>query len=164
MPQNILLQNKLRSFESAAEQETNFLLSIRHQCAADRLRHRLWDQRESIEAVVRHHLHLNRDDVCAVLPPESWIQGGFNICVLVEVNSGGFAKRLVFRCPMPHKLAEDRYPGTIDEKVRCEVATYVWMQEYCADIRIPGLLAFGFRDGSHVRLLSSLLALNGGDI
>ncbi|PNY27307.1 Aminoglycoside phosphotransferase [Tolypocladium capitatum] len=40
---------------------------------------------------------------------------------------------------MPHKLAEHRYPGTIDEK----------MQEYCADIRILSLYAFGFRDGSH---------------
>ncbi|KAH6869234.1 hypothetical protein B0T10DRAFT_418812 [Thelonectria olida] len=149
MPRNILLHNKLRSFESAAEEESNFLLSVRHQCAAESLRHRLWDQRESIEAVVRHHLRLRRDDVCTVLPPESWIQGGFNLCVLVEVDSGGFARRLVFRCPMPHKLAEHRYPGTIDEKVSCEVATYVWMQEYCADIRIPSLFAFGFRDGSH---------------
>ncbi|KND89338.1 hypothetical protein TOPH_06085 [Tolypocladium ophioglossoides CBS 100239] len=116
MPRSILLHNKLHSFESAAEEESNFLLSVRHQCAAESLRHRLWDQRESIKAVVRHHLRLRRDDVCTVLPPESWIQGGFNLCVLVQVDSGGFTRRLVFRCPMPHKLAEHRYPGTIDEK------------------------------------------------
>ncbi|PNY27308.1 Uncharacterized protein TCAP_02767 [Tolypocladium capitatum] len=41
MPRNILLYNKLCSFESAAEEESNFLLSIRHQYAAESLRHRL---------------------------------------------------------------------------------------------------------------------------
>ncbi|EQK99850.1 Protein kinase-like domain protein [Ophiocordyceps sinensis CO18] len=50
---------------------------------------------------------------------------------------------------MAHKLAEDVYAGTIDEKLRSEVATYVWMQEYCAHIRIPALYAFGLKDGSH---------------
>ena len=157
MSRNILLHNKSRSLESAAEEESNFLLSVRHQSAAESLRHRLWDQREPIAALVRHHLRLHRDDVCRVLPPESWIQGGFNLCILVEVDSGSLTRRLVFRCPMPHKLAEHQYPGTIDEKVSCEVATYVWMQEYCADIRIPKLYAFGFGDGSHVRIPSSLL-------
>jgi hypothetical protein len=24
----------------------------------------------------------------------------------------------MFRCPMPHKLAEAKYPGTVDEKLR----------------------------------------------
>ncbi|CAM1502555.1 Fc.00g045390.m01.CDS01 [Cosmosporella sp. VM-42] len=149
MSRNILLGSKLRSLESAAEEESNVLLSVQHQSAAESLRHRLWDQREPIAALVRHHLRLRRDDVCRVLPPDSWIQGGFNLCILVEVDSSGLTRRLVFRCPMPHKLAENQYPGTIDEKVSCEVATYVWMQEYCAGIRIPDLYAFGFGDGSH---------------
>jgi hypothetical protein len=52
---------------------------------------------------------------------------------------------------MPHKLAEDQYPGTVDEKVRCEAASYVWMQEPCSDVRMPHLYAFGLTDGSHVR-------------
>lgn len=155
MPRNILLHNKPRSFESAAEEENNFLLSIQHQCAAEHLRRRLWDQRELIQATVRHHLRLDTDDVCIVLPPESWLQGGFNICVVVEVDSKGLIRRLIFRCPMPHKLAEQRYPGTIDEKVGCEVATYVWMQEHCTDIRIPNLYAFGLADGGHVRCPNS---------
>lgn len=158
MPPHISLHNKPHSFESAAEAETNFLLSVHHQRAAESLRRRLWDQRASIAAVVRHHLRLRRDDVCTVLPPESWLQGGFNICIFIDVDSGGFTRRLVFRCPMPHKLAEHRYPGTIDEKVGCEVGSYVWMQEYCADIRIPSLYAFGLRDGRHVCVPGSLLA------
>ncbi|KAG7149755.1 hypothetical protein HYQ46_001320 [Verticillium longisporum] len=35
----------------------------------------------------------------------------------------------------------------MDEKLRCEVATYVWIEEHCRDIPIPKLHAFGFTDG-----------------
>ncbi|QPG95098.1 hypothetical protein C2857_007660 [Epichloe festucae Fl1] len=55
---------------------------------------------------------------------------------------------------MPHKLAEQQYPGTIDEKVSCEVATYAWMQEHCANIRIPTLYAFGFANAGHFTHIS----------
>ncbi|RDA87045.1 hypothetical protein CP532_3233 [Ophiocordyceps camponoti-leonardi (nom. inval.)] len=148
MPRKIQLNNRLRSIESAAAEETNLLLAIRNQLAAEKLTDWLWGQKESIEAVVRHQLGLRRDEACAVLPVDSWIRGGFNICILVQVNSScGLGRRLVFRCPMPHKLAEDDNPGTVDEKVGCEVAAYVWMQEFCPDVRIPKLYAFGLCDG-----------------
>lgn len=148
MAPRLLYHGRLLSMTSAAEDESNLVLYIRHQRAAETFRRLLWDQRESIVALVRAHLHLRKDDGCVVLPPESWLQGGFNLCVLVEVTVAGSSTSLVFRCPMPHKLAEGQYPGTIDEKVRCEVAAYVWMQEHCSDIRIPSLYAFGFVDGS----------------
>lgn len=54
---------------------------------------------------------------------------------------------------MPHKLAENIYPGTIDEKLSCEVGAYCWMQEKCPDIRIPHLYGFGFSNNRHVRPL-----------
>jgi len=50
----------------------------------------------------------------------------------------------MMRFPMPHKLAEARYPGTVDEKLSCEVGTYVWMQENFPDIPIPHLVVFGY--------------------
>ncbi len=148
----ILLHKRLRTFESAADDEGDFLLAIQHQRAAEDFRQQIGRETEWIAAVVRHHLRLCHDDSCVVLPPDSWIQGGFNLCVLVDVQSRSSSKsrRVVFRCPMPHKLAEQQYPGTIDEKVFCETAAYAWMQDYCADIRIPHLYAFGFADGSQV--------------
>lgn len=143
----------LPTFDSACEDEGNLLLRLHQRAAAESLRPLLWDQRDSIVDLVRQHLRLARCDACVVLPPESWIQGGFNICILVQVTRrGGITKKYIFRCPMPHKLAEDYYPGTIDEKVSCEAASYVWMQEHCAEIRIPHLYAFGFTDGNHVRI------------
>jgi hypothetical protein len=39
----------------------------------------------------------------------------------------------------------------MDEKLGCEIATYIYMEEHCLDIRIPKLFAFGFTDGRQVR-------------
>ncbi|KJZ76347.1 hypothetical protein HIM_04429 [Hirsutella minnesotensis 3608] len=117
-----LLHNKLRSLDSAAREEGNFLLAAQHQSAAESFRRQVWSQKETIAALTRHHLGLHRNDSCTVLPPDTWIQGGFNLCALVEVESGNLKRRVVFRCPMPHKLAERSYPGTINEKVGCEAA------------------------------------------
>ncbi|KAF6787339.1 aminoglycoside phosphotransferase [Colletotrichum sojae] len=79
------------------------------------------------------------------------IMGSFNVCIPVCVKSThnqGAATRLFLRCAMPHKLAESRSPGSVDEKTRCEVATYAWMQRNCPDVRIPYLYGFGLSDGT----------------
>lgn len=89
---------------------------------------------------------LGDGDACAVEARSRWIRSGFNMCVPVEVRPRGTHVRLVFRCAMPHKLAEARYPGVVDEKLRCEIGTYAWMQNWCPDIRIPYLYGFGFSD------------------
>jgi hypothetical protein len=57
------------------------------------------------------------------------------------------------RCPMPHKLAEDRYPRTVDERLSCGVGTYAWMQENSPSVPIPRLFGFGFSNGRHVSLI-----------
>ncbi|KAG9250229.1 uncharacterized protein F5Z01DRAFT_640481 [Emericellopsis atlantica] len=146
------------SITSAGEEESNIILAIRHRRAANKFRQWLWNQREDIAALVRSHLHLPKDDAnyaFEVIPTEYWRQGGFNMCVLVVAMVGGRAtSRFVFRCPLPHKLAESQYPGTMDEKIRCEVASYVWMQEHCRDVRIPALHSFGFSDGSQFTHIS----------
>ena len=72
------------------------------------------------------------------------------MCMLVETKADGVSTKFVSRCAMPHKLAEEHYTGATDEKMACEVGTYVWMQEHCSDIRIPKLHAFGFTQGDQV--------------
>lgn len=124
--------------------ELDYIPAIKHQYTD------LWAQRESIEALVRHHLRLRNEDACTVLDPQVWIQGAFNVCVLVEVVSGGLTTKLVFRCPKPHRLV-----GLVDEKLSSEVGAYVWMQEKCPDVRIPHLFGFGFSDGRQVDKESS---------
>ncbi|TQN69977.1 hypothetical protein CSHISOI_05534 [Colletotrichum shisoi] len=93
---------------------------------------------------------LGRQDRCTVLPQRDWIRGSFNVCVFVEVNPRTTAcRKVVFRCPMPHKLAEAIYPGSIDEKLSCEVGAYAWVEENCPEIRTPHLFGFGFSDNLH---------------
>ncbi|CVK85176.1 uncharacterized protein FMAN_02075 [Fusarium mangiferae] len=154
MARQILFGNQLHTLETAAESERNLLLLYTHQDAAEKFKLELWHQRQAIVNLIRHHLGLPESAICTVLPRESWLQGGFNICVLVDVKRADSSRKLIFRCPMPHKFAESYHPGSIDEKVSCEVATYVWMYEHCPDVRIPNLFAFGFTDSTsfvHIR-------------
>ncbi|KAK4044666.1 hypothetical protein C8A01DRAFT_42574 [Parachaetomium inaequale] len=133
------------TYESALRKAANVISQAAHRAAAEELSRGLWDSRRTIEALVRHHLGLGDGDACAVEPCDRWIRGGFKVCEPVEAAH----RRPIFRCPMPHKLAEARYPGTVDEKLSCEVGTYTWMQDWCPDVRIPHLYGFGFSDRRH---------------
>ncbi|KAI0467909.1 hypothetical protein F4859DRAFT_219128 [Xylaria cf. heliscus] len=138
------------TIESALEEEKNVINWASYGPATERLYQEIWEQRGSVEALVKHHMALGRQDRCVVLPPHRWIRGGFNICVLVDVHSGsGLYQKVVFRFPMPHKLAEARYPGSIDEKLSCEVGAHVWIEQNCPEIRSPHLFGFGLTDGRH---------------
>ncbi|KAF5227862.1 hypothetical protein FAUST_11482 [Fusarium austroamericanum] len=141
---SILFPNSGAMSQEIPESESNLVHKLKHHKAALKFKRELWDKRNSIVALVKHHLRLDADDTCTVLGRKTWMQGIFNICVLVEVTTGNSSKKLIFRCPIPPHAGQ--YPSTMDEKVGCEVATYIWMQQYCPDIRIPNLFAFGFTD------------------
>jgi hypothetical protein len=138
------------TFISAEKKEANIIHQLGYAPAAAELRQVLWEKRREIEAIAKHHLGLGSEPSYTVLEQSTWIQGGFNICVPIEANLGNLSKKLIFRCPMPHKLAENIYPGTVDEKLSCELGAYMWMQDKCPDIRIPHLYGFGFSDSRHV--------------
>lgn len=44
----------------------------------------------------------------------------------------------------------------MEEKLRTEIATYLWLEENCPDVPIPILHAFGLPDGSIVCILISV--------
>jgi hypothetical protein len=151
MPAALELDNGTHiTYESAVKKDVNIINDATYPGARRQLFQKLWDQRATIQALVRHHLRLRDQDACIVKAKNQWIRGSFNVCIPVEVRSASFNKNLIFRCPMPHKLAEAKYPGTIDEKLSCEVGTYVWMQDRCPDIPVPYLYGFGFSDNRHV--------------
>lgn len=165
MPTAIKLDHrKPITYESALKKDANIISQAAHFQAATELYQSLWDQRQTIQALVKHHLRLSNRDICVVNAKDQWIRGSFNICIPIEVQSTRFHKKLIFRCPMPHKLAEAKYPGTVDEKLSSEVGTHVWMQYQCPDIRIPHLYGFGFSDHRHVsyytyRLIAPMLTM-----
>ncbi|KAF4629963.1 hypothetical protein G7Y89_g8178 [Cudoniella acicularis] len=148
MPATLELDNGDHiTYEIARKKDVNIINEATYPGARRQLYQKLLDQRATIQSLVRHHLRLRNEDACIV--EDRWIRGNFNVCIPVKVRSAGFNKNLVFRCPMPHKLAEAKYPGTVDEKLSSEVGTYVWMQEHCPDIPIPRLYGFGFSDNRH---------------
>ena len=70
------------------------------------------------------------------------------MCVPVHVKrwEQQAEKRVMIRFPLPYKIGEEDYPGNAEEKLRCEAATYVWLQQHCPDVPIPRLLGFSFGD------------------
>ncbi|KAK3900359.1 hypothetical protein C8A05DRAFT_45791 [Staphylotrichum tortipilum] len=130
---------------SALNTDDNIISHAAYHVAAKELSQRLWDNRATVKGLVRHHLGLGDSDASVfVAPPGQWIRDSFNVCIPVAIRPG-----LMVRCAMAHKLAEARYPGTIDEKLGCEVGTYAWMQAQCPEVRIPHLYGFGLSDHSH---------------
>ena len=157
MSTTVLLGRRPITLKSALNKDENIIRELAYAAAAVDLSKTLWDNRDTISGLVKHHLGLDAACRCAVAPPNRWIQGSFNICIPVRVSSGPQSgartssapadeQTLIFRCAMPHKIAQ----GAVDEKLSCEVGTYAWMQSHCPEVRIPHLYGFGFSDHRHV--------------
>ena len=139
-------------FDEAVQEEHNMLQRLTYwQKKFDFLSY-LHQQRAKIEALVSSHLGLKRPEDCQLTQPVDWIHGSFNICLPVNVSgwSKHPGKRVIVRFPLPYKTGELEYPGNADEKLRCEAATYVWIEENCPDVPIPRLWGFAFSDGHSV--------------
>lgn len=102
-------------------------------------------RRDQVVQLVSRHLHI---------PPEAfrlgeikeWLHGSFNLCIPVYISQSrpNLPRRVIVRFPLPYKVGEEHRPGNVDEKLRCEAATYVWLQRNCPDVSIPRLIGFGF--------------------
>lgn len=139
------------SLSAAQRNERNILARLRRSQATIQLYQDLWHDRKAIEALVAHHLGVSDPSACTLEPMDTWMKGQFNICMLVRVQTGdGNTVRKIFRCPMPHKLGEQYFPGAVQEKVRAEVAAYVWIEAHCPEIPIPTLHGFGLSIGLEV--------------
>ncbi|KAG6007740.1 hypothetical protein E4U21_005579 [Claviceps maximensis] len=136
------------TYEKAMLIDSNVIHMKQYEAATNKQLRQLVDDKETIIALARHHIGVDSDSLITVNWKGCKI-GSFNICFpLVVERPDAPPINLFFRCAMPHKLGELRSAGAIDEKMRCEVATYAWMQEKCPDIRIPYLYGFGLYDGA----------------
>ncbi|OAL25414.1 hypothetical protein AYO20_10448 [Fonsecaea nubica] len=81
-------------------------------------------------------------------PDEIVKKRGFrNVCIPVYFSPASKKDDVYVRIPLPYKVGERNSPGNVEEKLRCEVASYIWIQQNCPDIPIPALYGFGFPDG-----------------
>ncbi|KAF4977275.1 hypothetical protein FZEAL_6163 [Fusarium zealandicum] len=109
---------------------------------------RLQSQRHLIRTIIAHHLGADPAN-CDVSSPEYWRHGSFNVCVPARVDSPnlGLPIFVMVRFPLPYRVGETTHPGNADEKLRCEAATYAWLQEHCPSVPIPHLYGIGLATG-----------------
>ncbi|TAQ88602.1 hypothetical protein B7494_g3062 [Chlorociboria aeruginascens] len=131
------------TLEDALNEDDNILARIEYPRRKYEFYNYLSAHKAEIEATVSFHLGVNE---CRVSDAKTWMSGSYNVCIPVYINPGS-DMRVLFRVPLPYKLGEAKFPGNVDEKLRCEVASYIWIQEHCPDLPIPVLFGFGFQDG-----------------
>lgn len=103
-------------------------------------------RRSHISQVVSRHLNIPQGDF-QLGDLREWIHGSFNVCVPIHITRSSrpdLPRRVLIRFPLPYKTGEEHFPGNVDEKLRCEAATYVWLQSNCPTVPIPRLFGFGF--------------------
>ncbi|KAK7398157.1 hypothetical protein QQX98_012472 [Neonectria punicea] len=118
---------------------------------------RLESQCHLIRTLVAHHLGVDPAN-CDVSPPEYWRHGSFNVCVpaCVDAPDPEQPRFVMIRFPLPYRVGEATRPGNADEKLRCEAATYAWLQEHCPSVPIPHLYGVGLSTGQQLTHVSHL--------
>ncbi|KAL9626972.1 MAG: hypothetical protein Q9204_006902, partial [Flavoplaca sp. TL-2023a] len=136
------------TLDFALEEEHNMLRRLLYWNKRVTLLGYLLNHAVQIEANVAHHLALRHPSDCSLSPLDDWLHGSFNMCVPVHVKrwEQQAEKRVMIRFPLPYKVGEENFPGNAEEKLRCEAATYIWLQQHCPDVPIPRLLGFSFGD------------------
>ncbi|KAL5335569.1 hypothetical protein BJX70DRAFT_313637 [Aspergillus crustosus] len=127
--------------KSALEEEENILLELDYPEQRIDFFVSLYSRREAVQNIASYHL----GQACQLGEVSEWLHGSFNVCIPLYI---GNAKRAIIRFPLPYKVGEFTHPGNVDEKLRCEAATFIWLQQNCPDVPIPRLWAFGLVGGN----------------
>lgn len=151
------------TYSSAKEHDSNILHELGYRDQKIKYFTHLVRNHKLIRKIVAHHLGLTSR--CHLVEVEDWIDGSFNVCIRADIDGQKQAprKQLMIRFPLPYRIGEKFHPGNADEKIRCEVGTYAWLQENCPDIPIPQLYGFGLSTGETVRTNLSDLCSNDTD-
>jgi hypothetical protein len=146
-----LLHKKI-TLASALDDDDNVLQELSYPEQLIQFYVYLLTHRHEIEAIVSYHLGLKKTETCRMSEVKEWIAGSFNVCIPIYVDNwaGHPGKRVLIRFHLPYKVGESKNPGNSDEKLRCEAATFIWIQENRPSIPIPYLWGFGFAGGRSV--------------
>jgi hypothetical protein len=103
--------------------------------------------RADLEKLISRHLRISSTEF-VLLDRQHWIWGSFNICLPIDIKctrrNHTLPRQAMLRFALPFRCGEEFSPGNVDEKLRCEAATYVWLRRCCPSIPTPRLLAMGF--------------------
>lgn len=149
MPKKRRLLRREVTYSDVKDEEFNMLHQLDYYAQQVQFFAHLRDKSDWMEAVVTHHLNLSSPAACEVSRIEDWLHGSFNVCIPITIHNRQ-NKRVLLRFPLPYSNGEAFNPGNSDEKIRCEVGTYAWLQENCPEIPIPQLFGFSLSSGEVV--------------
>ncbi|PGH13156.1 hypothetical protein AJ79_03863 [Helicocarpus griseus UAMH5409] len=143
-----LLNRQITYSEAQREETINVLQELTYVASARSFRYYIVKKREAIKIIVAHHLHLPQSSChIDISDCSEWINGGsFNLCVPVSIQylNKKAIRRVLMRFPLPYKVGGTKNG---DEKIRCEAATYAWLNRECPDIPTACLQGFGLSMG-----------------
>lgn len=147
----LLLEREV-TLDAALDSVDDMLLELSYPSKQADFYSYLREQQFVIEALVSFHLGLSSTERCRMSETGEWMCGYYNVCVPIYVD--GWVelpgKRVLIRIPLPYKVGEAENPGNIEEKLRCEAATFMWIKEQSPEVPIPRLWGFGFPSGQCV--------------
>ena len=148
----------LGPLEEALDDDGNVLVPLRFPELREQFLDSLESQKADIKALVRCQMNVR---TCRVGRCELWRSGSFNLVIPILLLS---EDTVFLPLALPYRIGEHEAPGNLEEKLRAEIATYLWLQENCPGVPIPVLHAFGLPDGStvctHQPVLSWLVTIN----
>lgn len=132
--------------EDALDSELDIIPSLFELEHLFNFREYLCQQRPQIEQLISRHLGIPTTRF-TLTEEASWISGSFNICLPINIDKATTSRlpcRAMIRFPLPFNSGEPFSAGNMDEKLRCEAATYIWLGKFCPSVPIPRLLGMGF--------------------
>lgn len=117
---------------------------------------RLLNDLPAIRDIVARHLGIPSRDLETTSDYTKWRSGSFNVCIPMVISTTHQSRLpagVLIRFPLPYKLGEEQHPGNVEEKLRSEAGTYIWLKWNCPTVPVPRLLGFGL-PGDEAVLLS----------
>ena len=142
------------TFAEALSDEDNILHELTYPAKRVQFIVKLLDNDREIINIVAQHLNLEADTV-TLAEVEYWRHGSFNMGIPIYIDREDHPS-VMFRVPLPYKVGEENCPGNVDEKLRTEAATYIYIHNHCPQIPVPRLWGFGLRSGRSVSLIDSV--------
>lgn len=94
------------------EEDDNMLIHLEWGRLRREFSEYLENERPAIEVIVARHLNLRSNQTCRVAERSQWLdQGTYNLCVPVFVSNWR-ARRVLLRCPFPHRLGGSTHDRT----------------------------------------------------
>ncbi|KAL3479030.1 hypothetical protein BJX99DRAFT_245228 [Aspergillus californicus] len=153
-----LLRGTSISLENALTDDDSILHRLDYPQKQEEFWLHLLSHKHDIEELVSFHVQVKH---CRVADESDLFFGSYNVCIPVYVDLPS-DERVLVRIPLPFKIGEANKPGNVEEKLRCKVATYIWIHENRPTVPIPTLYGIALPDGqtfapaSSVSLLSRL--------